>query len=130
MTRTPQTAPRIRPLAVMHILVIVAIAGWWIRYFWDHTPAREVYALHTARSHRSTPTSPSFDPAFAALRVAIGDVAFGLMMVGLLAFGTRPFVTRVQVWLDARTSGEAVSYGATDLETQTLTANAKRDPAP
>ncbi len=130
MSRT-QHQSKLRPLAVIHLLAILVVAGWWGLYFWNHTPARRVYRLAMVADRQAEGgLFPSFDPMFAAFRVALGDVAFGVGTVALLAIGTRPFVTRVQVWLDARTSGQAVSFGATDLESQALSANANRIDTP
>jgi hypothetical protein len=41
----------------------------------------------------------------------------------LFALGTGIYVRRVQVWLDARSSGQAVAYGSADLKDQALAAN-------
>jgi hypothetical protein len=114
---------------VIHILLIALIAGWWGTYFWRHTPARRVYRL-AAVAGNSPGGFINFDPLFTAFRVAIGDVALGLGTLTFFALGSRVYTRRVQVWLDARTSGHAVSLGATDLESQALEANVNRTMAP
>jgi hypothetical protein len=129
MSRTQQQQQPMRPLMIMHVLLIVLVLGWWAMYFWAHTPARRVYRLATVAGNTSGGFI-NFDPLFAAFRVAIGDVALGLGTVTFFALGSRVYARRVQVWLDARTSGHAVSLGATDLESQALQANVNRTMAP
>ena len=124
---------RIRPLLVLNVLLVVAISGWWGTYFWEHTPARQVYRMHLDAGRatgQSSDLSRGFDAASAAASAAVGDVALGLVALVLLATGTWAYAWRAQVWLDARTSGQAVSLGASDLESQALAANPNRNLAP
>jgi hypothetical protein len=112
---------------------VLALAGWWGHYFWRHTPARHAYRRATAASHATAVLGGplfTFDPLFAALRLALGDLVCGASTVVLLAIGTRVYTRRLQIWLDARTSGEAVSFGGTELESQALSANADPKVAP
>ncbi len=118
--------PKMRPLMVLHLFGILGLVGWWGRYFWDHTPARQVYRLAAAKHASTDAFEVNLDPLFTALRVAIGDIALGLALVALVAIGTRVYMRRLQIWIDARTSGQAVTFGGEDLETKALSANAKR----
>jgi hypothetical protein len=131
MTRSQPA--RMRPLLILHLLALVALAGWWGLYFWRHTPARHAYRRAAAASHASAAEGGllfTFDPLFAGLRLAVGDLACGGGTLVLFAIGTRVYARRLQIWLDARTSGEAVSFGGTELESQALSANADRRAAP
>jgi hypothetical protein len=131
MTRS-QPSP-MRPLLAVHLLVLIAIGIWWSAFFWRHTPARPAYrraaSNERVRAHEGQ-VFISFDPLFAGVRLALGDLAGGCGCLLLFALGTRVYVRRLQVWLDARTSGEAVAFGATDLERAALSANSDRRATP
>ena len=124
-----QSQQQMRPLLIVHLFAVVGLLLWWGVYFWHHTPARFVYRRSAAIA-RSTSAAAgplgSLNPLFAALRAATGDLSCGLVTVALVTIGTRVYARRLQVWLDARTSGEAVSFGTTDLESQALSANVER----
>jgi hypothetical protein len=118
----------LRPLLVLHLLAVIGLALWWGLYFWQHTPARRL-PPRPAHARPLKPTAPaifSLDPLFGRVKLAIGDVAFGTLSVLVVALGTRVYARRLQIWLDARTSGEAVSYGTSDLASHALAANADR----
>jgi hypothetical protein len=115
-----------RPLLFLHLLLVTVVGGWWFVYFWNHTPARDVYTIASA-AHRARAELELFslEPAFAAARVAVGDITCGFLNLLVLSYGTRVYVRRAQIWLDARGSGDAVSFGTTDLASQALSANKK-----
>jgi len=58
-----------------------------------------------------------------ALESAVGDLAFGGAVLVLIAVGTGVYVRRFEIWLEARSSGEAVALGSTDLSDAALAAN-------
>jgi hypothetical protein len=119
---------KLRLLSTMHLLAMVGIAVWWGSYFWQHSPAKVAWS----DVGRDTGTG-SFSPALTveralarlglATRIAGADLVFGTTSLLLFAVGTGVYVRRLEIWLQARTSGQAVSFGAGDLEGQALLAN-------
>jgi len=131
MTRSQPS--HMRPLLVLHLFAIAALAGWWGLYLWRHTPARHAYRRAAETSNATVAEGGrlfTFDPLFTGLRLALGDLVCGGGTLVLFALGTRVYTRRLQIWLDARTSGEAVSFGGTQLESHALSANADRRTAP
>src|SRR3954469_2883149 len=107
MSRSQQ---QMRPLLMVHLFAVVGLLLWWGVYFWHHTPARMVYRRSAATARSSSAAAGplgSMDPLFAGLRAAAGDIACGLVTIALVTIGTRVYARRLQIWLEARTSGEA-----------------------
>lgn len=119
-----------KPLSTLHLILMLAIAGWWAVYFANHTPAGAAFSAKSAKSDTSHGRSINLDipvdAADAALRVALPDLALGALTLLLFAVGTRGYVTRLETWLWARTSGQAVSLGGRGLEDEVLSANSSR----
>jgi hypothetical protein len=128
MTAAP--TKRIRPLATLHLLAVLTVGLWWTIYFWQHTPARGASTARSAASTRAVKEVPDaidlpLDGVERALRLAAGDIAFGAIALVLLGVGTGAYVRRVEIWLEARTSGQAVAFGADGLEGKALLANSE-----
>jgi hypothetical protein len=114
----PATPGEIRPLLLLHALAMFGLAGGWVAYCW-----RETSLLVRLRR----PIAGDFlglDRALDLGSAALGDIFLGLCAVLVLAIGTGLYVRRAQVWIDARSSGEAVAYGSVDLKDSALAANA------
>jgi hypothetical protein len=58
-----------------------------------------------------------------AFELGLADFLCGLVTLTTLGLGSRVYVRRLQIWLDARSSGQAMSFGGTDLSAATLAAN-------
>jgi hypothetical protein len=122
-------AHRHRFLSTLHIVAMLGIVLWWALWFWQHTPARQVWAESPARrgSRVGDPfpgLERSMDKLALCLRLAGADLAFGATTLLLFAIGSGVYVRRLEIWLGARTSGQAVALGTGDLEGQALAANA------
>ncbi len=62
----------------------------------------------------------------AAGRASLADISFALGVLVLFAVGTGVYVRRMEIWLQARSSGQAMSFGGTSLSDAALAANATR----
>jgi hypothetical protein len=119
---------KLRLLSTLHLLTMVGIGIWWGTYFWQHSPTRIVWGT-TDRVSEGTNVSTTltlergFRRLGVAARIAGPDLLFGLSTLALFAIGTGVYVRRIEIWLQARTSGQAVSFGAGNLEGQALLAN-------
>ncbi len=137
--RTPM-----RTLATLHVVVMAALFVWWSAYFWHHTPAREPLRAHshasTIHARRDT-TAPLADRtasslarharlAVAALAIAAADITGGLVVLALFAVGTGIYVRRLEIWLQARGSGEAMTFAGTGLDDKALAANDNQEHRP
>jgi len=123
-------------LSLLHILLVFTLAGWWGLFFWRHSPARDVFRLHRARpahvSRAQGRTLPGQLDVLAAgqagrvvtaAKVAVADVTYGLAVLVLFAVGSGVYVRRFEIWLQARSSGEAMSFRGGDLTDAALAAN-------
>ena len=131
-------------LAVVSVGVIgiAALLIWWSIYFWHHTPARQLLergegapAAHQRRAvSASDQAAGEFGRrarnAVSALALAAADVAAGLVVISLFAVGTGIYVRRFEVWLQARRSGEAMTFAGTGLDDKALAANNAREQRP
>jgi hypothetical protein len=108
---------QVRPLPFLHAAAMLALAFAWASFCWGenrptvdarHVHPRDVLAVHQVLD---------------ILTAALGDLVLGLSALALFALGTGIYVRRLQVWIDARSSGEAVAYGSADLKDQALAAN-------
>lgn len=134
MTQQQKT---IHLLPLCHLLLMLVLATWWGAYFWRHSPSRELFRMHrptqrqAAQATRRTALVPKLDYMqssqgsrfLLAARAGLGDLAWGgavLLMVGLC---TGVYVRRLDTWLNARTSGQAVAFRGHDLTSATLDAN-------
>lgn len=123
------------PLSIFHLLAMLGLLAWWAWYFWEHTPAR---SLPPATSGRRNPAASSIGAgatvkfgegmsrAVALTRAAVIDIAGGLSVLVLFAVGTGVYVRRLEIWLQARGSGAAISLAGTGLSEKALAANANR----
>jgi hypothetical protein len=62
--------------------------------------------------------------------VGLADLAGGLVVLVLFAVGTGIYVRRFEIWLQARGSGETMTFAGTGLGDKTLAANAARERRP
>jgi hypothetical protein len=76
----------------------------------------QVEALAAAQAGRVT----------TAAKVAVADVTYGLAIIVLFAVGSGVYVRRLEIWLQARSSGEAMSFRGSDLTDAALAANVTR----
>jgi hypothetical protein len=114
----PPSPTETRPLLLLHTLAIFGLAGLWVAYCW------EKMSLHFQLDRPSPGDFLGLDRVLAAGSAALGDVFLGLCAVFIFAIGTGLYVRRAQVWIDARSSGEAVAYGGANLKDSALAANA------
>jgi hypothetical protein len=128
---------RMHPLSALHVVAIAGLVVWWSLYFWHHTPARDLLrddstptrAQHGRPDHGSLEgkATVAFDAgarrASTAVSVALADVAAGVLVLLLFAVGTGIYVRRVEIWLQARSSGETMSFAGNGLDDKTLAAN-------
>jgi hypothetical protein len=128
---------RMHPLSALHLVAIAGLVVWWSLYFWHHTPARELLrdgSTPTGTQHRR-PDRGSLEGkatlalgagtrrAATAISVALADVAAGVLVLILFAVGTGIYVRRLEIWLQARSSGETMSFASNGLDDKTLAAN-------
>ena len=64
--------------------------------------------------------------AGAAVNAALADVAGGLFVLILFGVATGVYVRRFEIWLQARSSGDAMTLAGTGLSDKALAANADR----
>jgi hypothetical protein len=135
---TPQK--EMHALAVIHLVTMIGLLSWWSMYFWQHSPAREIFAIRPpatgarpARARRAgletnarEKLRSSTEKASAAVLVALPDIASGLFFVVLFGVSTGIYVRRMEIWLQARGSGETMTLAGTGLGDKTLAANANR----
>jgi hypothetical protein len=112
MNRTQPSGDH-RPLPLLHMMAMFGLALGWLYYCWRETSLR----------YTGPKLGLDLDQAVDLLTRSLGDFLLGLCTVLLFALGTGIYVRRVQVWLDARSSGQAVAYGSADLKDQALAAN-------
>lgn len=122
---------RVRFLRTVHVIAMLGLAAWWATYFWQHTPAREELVAMAATRQPPVADAASalerrLDDLEHALRLVGDDLAFGVTVLVFLAAGTGAYVRRLEIWLEARTSGQAVAFGAQGLEGEALVANTDR----
>jgi hypothetical protein len=109
---------QMRAFPVLHALAMLALAAGWIYYCWRESLAR------FAGPRRGPAVVIDLDRMLATLNATLADVLLGCCTVFLLAIGTGLYVRRLQTWIDAHTSGDAVALGGADLKDQALAANA------
>ncbi len=97
---------------------MLALAIAWVSYGWRESPLGVA-----ATRARPRDTIFGLDHALDIFQASLGDLVLGLCAILLFAIGTGIYVRRIQVWIDARSSGEAVAYGGADLQDQALAAN-------
>jgi hypothetical protein len=114
-------ADEIRTLPFLHSLLILGSAASWVYYCWTESPLRIGGGGRGSRIG-----SVNLDHALAILNASMADVLLGFCSILLFAVGTGAYVRRVQTWIDARSSGDAVAYGGVDLKDQALAANTDR----
>lgn len=126
------------PLSVLHLIAMVALLAWWSIYFWHHSPSRALLHGHRSPRHEAGTLSGALErsagAAFAdatarastAVRTALVDVAGGLFVLTAFAIGTGIYLRRFEIWLQARSSGDAMSLAGTGLSDKALAANATR----
>ncbi len=130
---------KVHILSLLHICVVFGLASWWGVFLWRHSPARDVFRLHRPRPahvvRAQGRTVPGQVEALAAAqagrvvtatKVVVADVTYGLAVLVLFAVGSGVYVRRFEIWLQARSSGEAMSFRGDDLTDAALAANAMR----
>jgi hypothetical protein len=131
-------------LTTLHIVAMAGLAVWWALYFWRHTPARDLLRRTEetpAVQHRRTSAGAFPDHAaselgrrtrraVSALALAAADMGGGLVVLFLFGVGTGIYVRRFEIWLQARGSGEAMTFAGTGLDDKTLAANRDRGHRP
>ncbi len=129
------------PLSALHIIGVLALLGWWTAWAWTHHPVREAMrAQAAAASRRAAKEVPKkagkITPSFSVgqgmeekaklLKAAAPDFIAGFGVILLFAIGSGVYITRIEVWLQARSAGEAVALRGIGLEESALGANADR----
>jgi hypothetical protein len=138
-----QSRRKLHALSLIHIVAMLGIAVWWGAFFWEHTPARDVFRLHRPRpAHvaraKDKPLPFKMESLSAgqgarvlvAGRAAAGDVTFGLVVLVFFAIGSGVYVRRLETWLQARSSGAAVAFGGGDLAEAAVAANQREKGLP
>lgn len=138
-----QTRRKLHPLSLVHILGVLGLGVWWGIFFWQHTPARDVFRLHRPRAAhvvRATGKPVPFKMesltagqgarVLAATHAAVADVTYGIAVLVLFAIGSGVYVRRLETWLQARSSGAAVAFGGTDLADAAVAANQREKGLP
>ena len=64
--------------------------------------------------------------AMAAVQTSMPNVAGGFVVLLIFAFSTRIYVRRLEIWLQARGSGDAMDLAGSGLGDRALAANADR----
>ena len=125
------------PLSVLHLIGMLVLLGWWGWYFWQHTPARELprhSPAHASHPNRNAPDlrggagakfAEGMATAATVMHAVVVDVGAGLAVLVLFGFGTGVYVRRLEIWLQARGSGAAMSLAGTGLDDKALAANAR-----
>lgn len=87
-------------------------------------PSRDVFP---GIGHAATQTlREATDRAAAAVQTSMADVAGGVMVLFIFAIGSGIYVRRLEIWLQARSSGDAMDLAGSDLGDRALVANAAR----
>lgn len=131
---TPSSQKGPHALSVIHMVAVLALACWWGAYFWLHSPSRHLFQEASSGAHapsgRRAPLdgmASRIDQKFAAAARAVEagmiDLAFGALVVAFLAVGTGVYIRRFEIWLSARSSGQAVALGSSELSDAALAAN-------
>lgn len=130
-----QQAKPLHLLPALHLIVVVTIGIWWGVFFWHHSPVREVLAdgpRPAAQADRRGGTDPlastsslSGGKLLVAVRVAGPDLILGLSVLLLFGVASGVHVRRIDNWLHARVSGDAVALRGRDLTAATIDANKK-----
>jgi hypothetical protein len=134
-----QQQKKIALLPLVHIIACLVMGAWWGIYFWRHSPSRELFGLHrptarqVARASRAPEVTPrleylnrsQIERALAAGRAGVGDLTCGIGVLTMFAIGTGVYVRRLDNWLHARTSGQAVAFRGQDLSVAAVDANQK-----
>lgn len=109
-----------KPLLVLHFVSCAALGVAWAVYCWtNYQPPR----FRPGPTRRGVFESALSD-GISYLAGLSGDFLLGLVVVVIFGIGTRLYLRKFQVWLDARAAGNAVAYGGADLKDQALAANA------
>jgi hypothetical protein len=128
------------PLAVLHLMGMVAILCWWAFYFWHHSPSRALLHAHrpAARTEQHGSLSGAIEKsagatladatarAGTAINTALADIGGGLFVLILFGIATGIYIRRFEIWLQARSSGEAMTLAGTGLSDKALAANTSR----
>ncbi len=128
-----QTNKKTRFLPFLHLLAMLTLAAWWAAYFWIHSPARDIFRLDRPMPEREF-RDPGLVPRFRnigsqsnrvgmAIRASLGDITCGATVLLLFGSASGVYVRRLDTWLGARTSGQAVAFRGQDLTAAALDAN-------
>jgi hypothetical protein len=66
------------------------------------------------------------DRAAAAVQTSMADIAGGVVVLLVFAIGSGIYVRRIEIWLQARSSGDAMDLAGSGLGDRALAANAGR----
>jgi hypothetical protein len=122
-----------RPLSTIHLVLMLLLTGAWLLFLTEHTPARAYWETTSARRGRTYSSDSigrslrgSLGRARLVTRSLAGDLLFGSITIGLFWIGSRVYVRRFEIWLEARGSGAAMDLGGTELSADTIAANSDR----
>jgi hypothetical protein len=106
-------------------MAVLALAAWWLLFFWRLSPVSNAWGTIAPAAHASLMAAfnASLERADRVVRAAAGDLICLVITVFIFWLGTHSYVRRLRVWLEARGSGQALSFGSTDLGAETLAAN-------
>jgi hypothetical protein len=116
MSATPGSN-QTRPLPLLHGLIMIGLALLCAYYCWLHAPSQ------LRRVSQRPGDVLGLDRVMDVFAASLGDLLLGFCTLLLFGLGTGIYVRRFQVWLDARSSGQAVAYGSADLKDQAVSAN-------
>jgi hypothetical protein len=121
---------RLRFPTLIHLISVLLWAALCAVFLVKHSHAiGGESARHHARERNRTSFAVLEDRAHEisrSLRLLAGDAFFGVAGLVLLWTGSRPYVRRLETWLEARSSGDAMALGSNDLSAQAIAANDDR----
>jgi len=130
---------KLTALPLLHLFAMIAIGIWWGSISGSHSgsgrfPPPPPTPAQVSRAGQRSALTPRFDYLqnsqaqrfLGAARAGAGDVLFGLGVLALLMLGTGIYVRRIDNWLRARTSGDAVALRGNDLASATVAANTQK----
>ncbi len=131
---TGQQRP-IHLLPNLHLLGMLALGVWWGIFFWQESPARVVLTRPLPEEALATrgpwPGSVAAEAGrlgtrlSIAVRASAADVLIGLSVLLLFGISSGVQVRRLDNWMHARSSGDAVAFRGQDLTSATIAANKK-----
>jgi hypothetical protein len=119
---------KIRLLGALHLLLFLLLVMTALQFFWTESGAAAL--LHPpARSKtpffRLTDIARSIEHVSTTVSRSGLDFLVGIAVFGALFLGSKIHVRRLDVWLQARSSGATVAFGSSDLASDAVRANEK-----